>query len=173
LPLLIELGRAPELIIFALFAFSGSVALLFEESVALLFEESVFALFAFSGSVALLFEESVALLLIGVMVSELLGVIMPAPLLLLPREMEAPDSGEEGELSEFPAAASRGGGTEVLGLRGRWPKRPMPLSAFPPANACLVLFLLQQLHPVNNMPRLHALIRPAKGILPIVSSSPV
>ena len=50
--------------------------------------------------------------------------------------------------------------------------RPMPASAFPPAYGVLV-FCFRLLHPVNNMPRLHAPIRLSKGILPIEISSPM
>jgi len=48
----------------------------------------------------------------------------------------------------------------------------MLLSALPPAYGAVV-FRLQQLHPDNNRPRLHAPIKPVKGILPIVLPSPV
>ena len=50
--------------------------------------------------------------------------------------------------------------------------KPMPASAFPSAYGFLV-FCFRLLHPVKNMPRLHAPIRLTKGILPIEISSPV
>lgn len=114
--------------------------------------------------------------LIGVMLPELLGVVMPAlealPLpALVPRGTKSvADTAEEGEPSDFPDVSSTGADTVVLWLLGRPLRIPMLDSARPPAYDGL---LLQQLHPVKKMPRLHAPIRPAKGILPIVISSPV
>ena len=113
--------------------------------------------------------------LIGVMLPELLGVvIMPAleelPLPeLLPRGTKSVADTLEGELDDFPDASSMGADTVELWFFERPLRRPMLDSAFPPAYDGL---LLAQLHPVKKMLRLHALIRPAKGILPIVISSP-
>jgi hypothetical protein len=107
----------------------------------------------------------------GVMLPELLGVVMPAPeVLTLPGPLlrgtkPVADTVDEDEPSGPLEASSMAEGTVVLWLFGRWLRIPMPLSALPPAYAGR---LLQQLHPVKNMPRLHAPIRPAKGILPIV-----
>lgn len=110
--------------------------------------------------------------LIGVILPELLGVVMPAlevpPLLaaLLPRGTKSVgDTVDEGELSDFPEASSMGVSAELFWLLGRPLRTPMLDSARPPAYAGL---LLAQLHPVKRMPRPHAPIRPARGILPIV-----
>lgn len=90
--------------------------------------------------VAFALSEVAELLLIGVMLPELLGVVMPALealvllLPLLPRGMKDPPVPvEEGEIIGLPAASSRGAGIVVLWLRGRWLRRPMPLSALPAA----------------------------------------
>jgi hypothetical protein len=109
--------------------------------------------------------------LIGVMLPELLGVVIPAlealplPGLLLRGTNSVGDTVDPGEASDLPETSSMGVGIEVLWLRGCWLKRPLLISAFPPAYTGR---LLQQLHPVKKMPRLHAPIKPAKGILPIV-----
>lgn len=117
----------------------------------------------------------VEVLLMGVMLPELLGVVMfalEAPLLpaLLPRGTKSIVVPGAGELSGLLAALSRGADMGVFCCFGRPLRTPMLESALPPAYDGL---LLQQLHPVKKMPRLHAPIRPAKGILPIVLSSPV
>lgn len=111
--------------------------------------------------------------LIGVMVAELLGAPIPAPEpALLPRGMKAPvEPPEAGALRGLPSKSPMAAGTWVLWFFVRWPRRPMPLSAFPPAN--FGPFLSALAHPDNNRPRLHAPIRPKKGILPIALSSPV
>jgi hypothetical protein len=113
--------------------------------------------------------------LIGVMLPELLGVVMPAleelPLPApLPRGTKSVADTLDGEPEDFPDASSMGADIVVLWLFGRPLRMPMLDSALPPAYDGL---LLQQLQPVKKMPRLHAPIRPAKGILPIVISSPV
>jgi hypothetical protein len=78
---------------------------------------------------------------------------------------------DEDELYGLPARLSVGA-VEVFAFLERCVK-PMPESILPPAYCGLVLSLLQLLHPVNSMPILHALIKPAKGILPMIVSSPV
>lgn len=115
--------------------------------------------------------------LIGVMLPELLGVVImpvleepPLPALLPRGTKSVADTAEEGELSDLPDASSMGADIVVLWLFGRVLRIPMLDSALPPAYDG---FLPQQLQPVKKMPRLHAPIRPAKGILPIVISSPV
>ncbi len=114
---------------------------------------------------------------IGVTLLEVLGVVIvalypPRPLLpLLPREVD--DMLEpvvEDEPYGLPARLSEGA-VEVFEFREREVK-PMPASGLPPPYG-RVLFLLQQLHPVNSMPILHAPIKPTKGILPMIVSSPV
>lgn len=130
---------------------------------------------AVSGAAEPLLEVKEELPFIGAMVAELLSE-MPAPapplLELLPRGMKpAPGPAEEGELSEPAVISSIGAGIVVLWFFGRWPKIPMPRSAFPPAK--VGPFRLGLAHPLNNKPTLHAPIRPTKGILTMVLSSPV
>ena len=122
---------------------------------------------------------------IGVMLPGLLGVVIPAlealpglldvvipaleelplPGLLLRGTKSVADTVDEDGLIVLADASSTGAGTVVLWLLGLLFKSPMLCSAFPPAYAGRLLVVL---HPVKKMPRLHAPIRPAKGILPIV-----
>lgn|SRR5579875_2250097 len=129
-----------------------------------------------NGVVELLLEGKPVLPLAGVMAPLLLlGIVMsvPAPLLaLLPRGTKVGlDPDEAGVLIVLPAISSRGAGTLVLWFCVRWPRRPMPRSAFPPAY--FGPFLSGLAHPLNKIPRPHAPIRPTKGIRAIVLSSPV
>lgn len=113
------------------------------------------------------------------MLPELLGVVIPAPVVLrlpslLPRGTKSVlATAEEGEPSGLLTVSSTGAGIVVLWLFGRRLNIPVLVSALPPAYNGFPPFRLQQLHPVKKMPIPHAPIRPAKGILPIVLSSPV
>lgn len=97
------------------------------------------------------------------------------PLAPLPRELDAAPIPEDRDASwEAIGAPARGRVELVEPLEFRpWDIKPMLESALPPANGGLVFCLLQQLHPVISMPRVHAPIRRAKGVLPIGFSSPV
>lgn len=93
--------------------------------------------FALSGMAELLFERNAELPLIGVMVPELPGIAVPVPtpliLPLLPRGMkDGAALVDEGILIELPDTSSVAEGTVVLWFFWRWPKTPIPLSAFPP-----------------------------------------
>lgn len=92
--------------------------------------------FALSGMAELLFDGSVELPLIGVMAPGLLDIDIPEPTPppLLPRGMkDGAGLVEEGKLKELPDISSIAAGTVVLWFFWRWPRSPMPLSAFPPA----------------------------------------
>ncbi len=124
----------------------------------------------------LLIEPEIALELgefafIGVILPELLGVVMPTLEGLLLRGVNpSADMVEDEEPGDFPPTSSRGLMPGEFWLFGRPLRIPMLDSALPPAYDGR---LLQQLHPVKTIPRLHAPIRPARGILPILVSSPV
>lgn len=92
--------------------------------------------FALSGMGELPFGGSAELPLIGVMALGLLDIDIPEPTppLLLPRGMkDGAELLEEGKLKELPDMSSIAAGTVVLWFFWRWPRSPMPLSAFPPA----------------------------------------
>lgn len=108
---------------------------------------------------------------IGVILPGLLGVVIPTlEGLLLRGTKSVGDTVEDEEPIDLPPASSTGVVIDEFWLFGRPLRMPMLDSALPPAYDGR---LLQQLHPVKTIPRLHAPIRPARGILPIVISSPV
>lgn len=94
------------------------------------------------------------------------------PLAPLPKELDVAPIPEDRDASWDVVEAPARGSVELVEFFA-WGIKPMLESAFPPAYGELVFCLLQQLHPVNSMPRVHAPIRRAKGLLPIGFSSPV